>query len=234
MPRIKKQNDHNEGGRNIRQAFIEAGLELFGQCGLEGTSTRMLAQRAGANISGIAYYFGGKDKLYHEVVRHIAEHFSAFTREAVLEIRRELANSPGRAEILALAQDFFRAAAGLLADSGRLKYAINIILREQTNPTAAFDLLYENFIGERLRLLTELVGRYTGLSPASPQATIIAHSLVGQMLTFVVTRGALLKNLGRTELEAADLEMIQTVVAANVANCLESWAARPAGQGAGT
>lgn len=42
--------------------------ELFAEQGYEGTSTRMLAQKAGVNVAMISYYFGSKEKLFEALV----------------------------------------------------------------------------------------------------------------------------------------------------------------------
>lgn len=223
----EKQNkpaDNRDSSRNIRQAFIEAGLELFSECGPGGATTRMLAKKAGANISGIAYYFGGKENLYLAVVEHIAGLFSSFTLEISREIRLELAKSPDKPKIIELTVELFRAMTGHLTGNDQIKYAVKIILQEQTSPTAAFDLLYDGFLKDRIELAAELIGRYTGLSSEGPKAMIIAHALVGQVLSFVVTKGALLKNLGQKQLGREHLDLINEVVITNISACLKVWA----------
>lgn len=222
--KLTKQTGGRESSRNIRRAFIEAGLELFGECGPDGATTRMLAKKAGANISGIAYYFGGKENLYLAVVEHIAGLFSSFTLKTSQKIRRELAKSPDKPKILELTVELFRAMTGHLIGNDQVKYAAKIILQEQTSPTAAFDLLYDGFIKDRIQLLAELIARYTGLTPNSPEAVVIAHALVGQVLAFVVTKGALLKNLGQEQLGPAHLAIIKDVVITNISACLKVWA----------
>jgi len=118
----------------------------------------------------------------------------------------------------------FGAMIGNLIGNDQVKHAARIILQEQTSPTAAFDLLYDGFIKDRIELLAELIGRYTGLPPDSPEAVIIAHALVGQVLAFVVTRGALLKNLGQEQLGPEHLAVIKDVVITNISACLKVWA----------
>ncbi|MFP4031684.1 MAG: TetR family transcriptional regulator, partial [Desulfococcaceae bacterium] len=58
-------------GDETRRALIHAGLELFGEYGIKGTSTRMLAELSGANVAAIPYHFGSKRGLYLAVVAHI-------------------------------------------------------------------------------------------------------------------------------------------------------------------
>jgi len=60
--RLKKAID-------TKQRLLDAGEELFGQKGLEGTSIRDLITVAKCNLSGVNYYFGDKERLYVELFR---------------------------------------------------------------------------------------------------------------------------------------------------------------------
>ncbi len=75
---------------DARQRLITAGIELFGRNGFNATSTRELAQRAGVNIAGIAYHFGGKERLYNACAEHIATTVRNHIFQARKALRREL------------------------------------------------------------------------------------------------------------------------------------------------
>ncbi len=51
-------------GKDSRQRLLHAALRCFAQHGFEKTSTRMIAEAAGANVAAIRYYFGDKAGLY--------------------------------------------------------------------------------------------------------------------------------------------------------------------------
>jgi len=51
-------------GLEARARLLQAALALFAEKGYSKTSTREIAQAAGANISAISYYFGDKAGLY--------------------------------------------------------------------------------------------------------------------------------------------------------------------------
>lgn len=88
---------------DTRTILLEAALECFAHCGFEGTSIRMIADRAARPLSLISHHFGGKEGLYVEVFRHLLtgfqERFLAdialqgrvpATREAAVESFRTL------------------------------------------------------------------------------------------------------------------------------------------------
>lgn len=47
-------------GEQTRRQLLAAATELFGECGLQGATTRDIAQRAGQNIAAITYYSAPK------------------------------------------------------------------------------------------------------------------------------------------------------------------------------
>ena len=65
-------NELGKAEDETAQKLILAGMELFGQYGFKGTTTRMIAEAADSNIGSIAYYFDNKTGLYHAIARHIA------------------------------------------------------------------------------------------------------------------------------------------------------------------
>ncbi len=51
-------------GEQSRERLLHAATRLFGEQGFSKTSTREIAQAAGANVAAISYYFGDKAGLY--------------------------------------------------------------------------------------------------------------------------------------------------------------------------
>ncbi|TDD82806.1 TetR/AcrR family transcriptional regulator [Actinomadura darangshiensis] len=58
-----------------RDRILDAATRLFAALGYDGTSTRMIAETAGLNVSTVAYHVGGKRDLYLAVMEraHLAE-----------------------------------------------------------------------------------------------------------------------------------------------------------------
>lgn len=53
----------------VRQRLLDAALACFLADEYHNVTTRMIAQKAGANVSMIRYYFGNKGGLYEEMIR---------------------------------------------------------------------------------------------------------------------------------------------------------------------
>ncbi len=58
---------------NKKEKIIKAAIELFGEKGLDGTSTRDISTLSNSNISLISYYFGGKDGLFRTIIENLFE-----------------------------------------------------------------------------------------------------------------------------------------------------------------
>jgi AcrR family transcriptional regulator len=76
---------------NTRERILAAALEVFSEQGFDGARTRDIAERAGANLGLLTYYFGGKPKLWQAAVA------SAFG-ELQRDLGAGIAPEPGAAE----------------------------------------------------------------------------------------------------------------------------------------
>lgn len=66
------ESDEAAAEKDTRLKIIFAAAKLFADKGLDGTSTREIAEHTGSNISLISYYFGGKEGLYKAVIEQFA------------------------------------------------------------------------------------------------------------------------------------------------------------------
>ena len=57
-----------EPADGARERILGAALEVFAERGFDGARTRDIAERAGANLGLIKYYFDGKEKLWKAAV----------------------------------------------------------------------------------------------------------------------------------------------------------------------
>jgi len=187
----------NEAQPDTRTRLLEAGLDHFGRVGFEGANIRAIAAAAGANIAAINYHFGGKRGLYLAVANHIVEGISGAIGPIAAEIIA-IAAKPrlAPAEARAALEQFVRTAGRLLATSPRAERWARFILREQLDPTDAFDIIYNSIMGRMHRTLTALVAAVLELDPESEQARLEAFSLLGQALIFRFARAAVLRRMG--------------------------------------
>jgi len=60
---------------DTRTLLLEAALACFADHGFDGTSIRMIAQKAERPLSLLSHYFGGKEDLYLAVFQYLYENF---------------------------------------------------------------------------------------------------------------------------------------------------------------
>lgn len=71
---------------DTRTALLDAALECFAYSGFDGTSIRMIAEKAGRPLSLISHHFGGKEGLYMEVFRRmLMDYYDRFMVEPALQ-----------------------------------------------------------------------------------------------------------------------------------------------------
>ncbi len=209
-------NTENKRGEATRQALIQAGLQLFSEHGFQGTSTRMLVQRANANISAIPYHFQSKEGLYLAVVEYIGQQVFSHVAPTYQHIQHALSSdcTPAQAEH-ALNQLLDSLIALFVASDTPTQWAL-IVIREQTHPSAAFDTLYENTIKRLQHLFARLIALRVGLQPTEPEAFLRAHTLIGQLIIFISGREAILRALGVRQLTPAHLELVKRLLHAQL------------------
>lgn len=61
-------SNHTMEKQDKKNSILTCAEELFSELGYEGTSTRLIAKEAGANMSMISYYFGSKEGVFLEIM----------------------------------------------------------------------------------------------------------------------------------------------------------------------
>ena len=61
--------DDTQPSEPVRTRLVKAALDCFLADDYHNVTTRLIAERAGANVSMIRYYFGNKEGLYEEMIR---------------------------------------------------------------------------------------------------------------------------------------------------------------------
>lgn len=198
--------------------LLDIAVREFGRNGLEGASTRGIAAAAGTAMSSITYHYGGKDGLYLAAADYIAE-----------TMRVEMA--PALAAEAVIAEDDAKGArAAIQRIMGRFvdKMASDtsadialFIMREQCEPSEAFDRIYAGLMGKVLDRLAALICVATGVRDLRA-AQIATITLMGQAMTLRATRGAILRLLDLQSLDAETTSDFKARISANVDAILDT------------
>ena len=218
---MKPPSPERSRGDLTRDALILAAMTVFGRDGFHATTTRAIAQEAKVNQALIGYHFGSKEGLYLAMFEHIAGQLGQRLGPLVDDIGRLLQTPVGADEANLRSQAeaaLVRLAEGMLMLMTRPEYAAwaQLVLREQQNPTQAFEVLYERFMGRVLTLLEQLVRRLRGESAGDPRLLVV--TLLGQLLVFRAARTGILRflewpRIGETELAAIQAQLRRNIAA---------------------
>ena len=207
------QQGANQRRDDSRQRLIEAALDVFGLYGFEGASTRLLAERANVNLAAIPYYFGSKEGLYRAVAEYVATQIAERQAAVVGKATAALEDPDLSMEAaLALLDEVLDSFAAMVIGSEGADHWARFIMREQMDPSPAFDILYKTVMSRVHGVATALVGRILGQREDDPDTLIRTTTIIGQILVFRAARGAVLRRLGWKTFTDDRIETIQRTV----------------------
>ncbi|MCA0417760.1 MAG: CerR family C-terminal domain-containing protein [Proteobacteria bacterium] len=197
-----------------REALIRAGLDLFGRHGFEASSIRQIARVAGVNSAGIAYHFGGKDGLRQAC----AEAVVATMKQRVFGAAAAMPPLDGLASEAAveLLLGIIGRVTAFATQAAESETIARFVLREMTEPTTAFETLYEGLVGPVHGQLCRLWAVATGMEPEAQDTRLAVFATIGQVLYFRLARPAVMRRMGWSSIDAAESEAIADVIRANV------------------
>lgn len=164
---------------DTRERLLNAAEELFAERGFDAVSVRDIAAAAESNIAAVNYHFGGKDRLYHGVLRRALER----RRERYVAAMQEAADRGD--DLHAIVRAFYRTHLEdtLRTDHGRC--FLKLLVREIHHGTDEGACLIQEIL---LPLWRQVAGRVLAAVPdADPDlAPWIIGSLHGQMVHFTM------------------------------------------------
>jgi len=157
---------------NVEQRILKTAGEIFAKKGYKNASVREICQSAEVNTASINYYFGNKEALYLQVVKHWKD--IAFEKYP-FDFSEDESNPPEE----------------------RLKYFIKCVLlhtlyeiespwfgtfmtRECIEPTKAIQELTEESIGPAIDLLFSIVKLLLGTKANEETVRLYSASILGQ------------------------------------------------------
>jgi AcrR family transcriptional regulator len=222
MPRRAQPGSGDERADDTRRKLLLAAIDVFGRLGFEGASTRTIASQAGANLQSIPYYFGGKEGLYVAAAEHIGASIKTRIHPIAERARSELAAvGGGRAASAeparALLGQILGAMARVFLSEESAPWA-RFMIREQMEPTPAFDALYAGVLEPVIDVLRGLIGRLMDADPASAQVRLRALATVGHVFMLRAGRATIVRQLGWHEITAAEVAAVDALIAQVVAS----------------
>ncbi|HIC7212254.1 CerR family C-terminal domain-containing protein [Burkholderia stabilis] len=215
-------------GDETRQRIIEAAIELFGERGFAGASTREIAAMAGVNAPALQYYFENKEGVYRACVETIAENGWEVFAPAV---GHAWAMLEADADVDVLIDAFI---ALLHALSDRMFTAPKTMnqrmffAREQggQEPASASEILMKRMRKPLNDVSTELIGRISGRPADDPVTRLRALSLFGQLTVFHIAQRSALQLLEWETFEGERAALVIDTIADQTRVLLGQWHAQ--------
>ena len=215
-------------GDETRRRIIDAAIELFGEHGFAGASTRDIAAKAGVNAPALQYYFENKEGVYRACVEAIAEIGWSVLGPAVEHARAAL---DAEADVDALIDAFI----GILRTLADRIFTVPKTLgqrmffaREQVGqePAGATDILMKRVRKPLNDVSAELVGRISGRPADDPVTQLRTMSLFGQLTVFHLVQRSALQLLDWDGFDGEGGALLMATIADQTRVLLEHWHAQ--------
>jgi AcrR family transcriptional regulator len=201
----------------VQSRLLDIAVREFSQKGLEGASTREIAAAAGTVMSSITYHYGGKEGLYLATADYIAEQMALDAGAAIMvSDHNELSPVQARAAIHGVVAHFVDKLVGHQSSAWSM-----FIVREQMNPTEAFERLWNGPMGAMMERLVSLVCVASSRRDERA-ARITAITMLGQAIVLRASRASCLKLLRTNDIDTATLTEIKARIAANIDATLDT------------
>ena len=192
-PRARGRAD----GEASRTRLLEAAGKLFAEQGYASVSTRALAKAGKTNLSAIGYYFGGKEGLYHEVLRQLLADTEPILHPAIERLDAGVAAAAGdRMGLARVMSGFLHGLIGAILGNERMRWQMQLMLREFHQPSKFFPMLLEERIHPLHNAVARLIGAATGRAPEAAETRLLTATVVGQCMVMGAARRVVCARLG--------------------------------------
>jgi len=198
--------------QGAKERLLEAATDIFGRYGYDAATTRLIAREAKVNIAAIPYYFSGKEGLYFAVIDHVVDLVSSQVRPlTAMAAGTALLGPEAKDRAKELLEQFLTAMVGFMVGSPQAPRVARIILREQLDPSAAYDRIFDGFMATTLDTLATLIQLISD-NHSARTAKIRAMTLIGQILIFRVARETVVRGLAMEGYNLTETVEIQQVI----------------------
>lgn len=208
--------------RSARERLLHVAGIMFAEHGTDAVSTRELTKAAGANLSAIAYYFGGKAGLFKEVLAHTIDSAQQALGPVEERLRASVHTAGGDPNRLSdAAARFTHEILHALLEPGPEGWPNRIIMREIDHPTEAFDALHEAVFHPLHASFRDLVATAKGTDANDPDMVILAIALFGECMVFHRNGPIVLRHLGWNAFDKEKVDEVAALVTEGLQNALD-------------
>lgn len=210
---VPQANGHVARSAETRARLIDAAIEIFGNFGLEGASTRALTDRAQVSLAAISYHFGGKRDLFRAAALCIADYGTTMMDEIDEQLRARPAASPAE-RIEQITRLFCRAIIG----GTEPQSWVDFFVRCGKEAPAEFDLIYSTIFGRFEAMLAHAIAGLSGGNPDDETLRLRVTIVIAPIMAFRTNRQALLDRFHWSALTPERVAQLETVILDAVRN----------------
>ena len=162
-------------GDDPRDRILAAAGQEFAERGYESATVRDICLAAGVNVAAVNYYFGDKQRLYIESVKHAHE----------LRVKQvPLPEWPGDRPAAERLHDFIDNLLERMLGFGQPPWQVRLMLREVLQPTDACRELVEDYMRPHFALLVSILDDLCAGRLPESELRRIAMSIIGQCFLY--------------------------------------------------
>jgi len=166
------------GSSDTRERLLDAAEDLFVRKGYAGTSVRDIVAAAGCNLAAVNYHFGGKHKLYEEVLRR---RLGVMREQRLAAVASAARAAGGGGDLEATLRAYAETFLAPLQEDPEGQHPLRLMLREIVDPLLPQDFFRRELILPVNRALAAAVTR-TAPELSEREARLCVQSFVGQLL----------------------------------------------------
>jgi AcrR family transcriptional regulator len=165
-------------GEQSRERLLQAAMRLFGEQGFSKTSTREIAQAAGANVAAISYYFGDKAGLYQAcftaICKPIDDNIALFDQPH-FTLRQSL-------------HGYYQQMIAPLLAGADADVLLRLFYREMLEPTGIWQREIETNIKPEHMALVGVLCRHLGLSQPNDSVHRLGYAIAAMCVQMLIAR----------------------------------------------
>lgn len=160
-----------------RGKLLDAAAEVFAEIGYHRATVRAICARAGVNGALVNYHFGNKLELYTQMLQRMV---------SVAQINAVRAALSQHSAPETMLREAIKARLRGVAAGDQSAWLFRILAHEIAEPTPAMTGIMNDVMRPLYTQLFEIVGALIGLPAADEQTRLCAHSIMGQVIVYVL------------------------------------------------
>jgi len=178
MATVRSHAEHEpvlKTAEDPRDRILLAAGQEFAEHGYEAATVRDICLAAGVNVAAVNYYFGDKQRLYIESVKHAHE-------ERLRQVPQPdwAPGTPATEKLRGFIGNLLERMLG----GGQAPWQMKLMMREVLHPTDACRELVEDYIRPHFAVLIAILDDLAGGRLAEPELRRVALSIIGQCFLY--------------------------------------------------